>query len=154
MNDHMPKPDSQSEAAGRIWQVMLTLVFDLDDRRREVCDALGMSFVRTKALRRLAARPMTMRELAEQLLIDRPYTTLVVDDLERRGLVVRTVKPEDRRSKIVMVTEAGRAAAEQAQRILTRPPKQLIDLDPDDLDALDRILADLAGRFEPGHPPG
>ena len=141
--------DSTTQTAGRIWHVMRTLVLDLDDRRREVCDALGMSFVRIRALRRLAVRSMTMRELAEQLAIDRPYTTLVVDDLERRGLVVRTVKPEDRRCRIVMVTEAGRAAAERSEAILDRPPPQLIGLDPADLATLDRLLSDLADRFEP-----
>ncbi len=141
--------DVNTQAAGRVWHVMRTMVLDLDDRRREVCDALGMSFIRIKALRRLAARSMTMRELAEQLAIDRPYTTLVVDDLERRGLVVRTVKPEDRRCRIVMVTEAGRAAAERSEQILDRPPQQLVGLDPADLATLDRLLSELADRFEP-----
>jgi len=128
---------------------MRTLVLDLDDRRREVCDALGMSFIRVKALRRLAAGPMTMRQLAERLTIDAPYTTLVIDDLERRGLVARTVNPDDRRSRLVTVTEAGKATAERSERILDRPPPQLAELDPADLAVLERVISDLAARFEP-----
>ena len=38
------------------------------------------------ALRRIAASPMTMGELAAILGIDAPYMTLVVDDLERQGV--------------------------------------------------------------------
>ncbi|MFD0384002.1 MarR family transcriptional regulator [Streptomyces stramineus] len=80
-----------------------------------------MSFFRVKALRRIARGPLTLRELAELLLTDRPYTTLVVDDLAGRGLVERSANPADRRSKIVTVTPAGRAAAERAERILGTP---------------------------------
>lgn len=128
------------ENAVRAWERMCDLVLD-HDRRKEVVDALGMSFVKTKALRRLAKGPMTMRELALQLLTDRPYTTVLVDDLEERGLVSRTVNPDDRRSKLVAVTDEGRAAAELASKILAIPPAALLALPPEDARALDRILA-------------
>ena len=95
------------EVAARAWQAMRTLVLDRYDRRKKVCDALGMSFIRAKALRQVAAGPMTMRDLAAGLGTDPPYTTVAVDDLERRGLVVRTVRAGDRRSKLVSITPAG-----------------------------------------------
>jgi DNA-binding MarR family transcriptional regulator len=131
--------------AARAWQGMRALVLDLHDRRREVCEALGMSFIRANALRALAAAPMTMRQLAERLSTDAPYTTLVVDDLERRGLVRRRPHPTDRRSRIVTPTPAGLAAAGVAERILGDPPPQLLALDAQDLAALDRIVAKLLG---------
>lgn len=129
------------EVAVRVWERMRELVVDRHDRRKDVVDALEMSFVKAKALRRLAKGPLTMRELAHQLLTDRPYTTVLVDDLEQRGLVSRTVHPDDRRSKVVTVTDEGRAAAELASKILSTPPASLLSLPPDDLRALDRILA-------------
>jgi DNA-binding MarR family transcriptional regulator len=129
-----------TDAAVRVWDRMRELVLD-NDRRREVVDALGMSFVKAKALRRIAERPMTMRELAEELLTDRPYATVLVDDLEQRGLVARTVHPDDRRRKIVSATETGLAAAATASKILSVPPSSLLALPPADLAALDTILA-------------
>jgi DNA-binding MarR family transcriptional regulator len=129
-----------TDAAVRVWDRMRELVLD-NDRRREVVDALGMSFVKAKALRRIAARPMTMRELAEELLTDRPYATVLVDDLEQRGLVARTVHPDDRRRKIVSATDAGLAAAATASKILSVPPSSLLALRPADLATLDTILA-------------
>ncbi|MCD0482505.1 MarR family transcriptional regulator [Streptacidiphilus sp. ASG 303] len=132
--------------AARTWHNLRALVLEENDRRREVVDALGMSFVRIKALRRLAAAPATLRALAADLATDAPYTTVVVDDLARRGLVERTPHPEDRRAKIVSVTEAGRAAAAEADRILGEPPEALLALPPDDAAALDRITAALRKR--------
>ncbi|QYC42549.1 DNA-binding transcriptional repressor MarR [Nonomuraea coxensis DSM 45129] len=134
-------PDDRAAAAFRVWAAMRALVLEEEDRRKEVADALGMSFSRAKALRRLLPGPLTMRELTALLGTDKPYTTLVVDDLEGRGYVRRTVHPDDRRRRIVTLTEAGRAAAEQGDRILGRPPRALAALGPDDLAALDRVMA-------------
>ncbi|MBT2383554.1 MarR family winged helix-turn-helix transcriptional regulator [Streptomyces sp. ISL-11] len=147
----MTTHETTPAAAQRAWANLREIVLGGNERRKEVIDALGMSFFRVKALRRLARRPLTLRELAEELLTDRPYTTLVVDDLAGRGLVERTANPADRRSKIVSVTAAGREAAERAERILGTPPAALLDLPEDDLAALDRIAARLARR--PGNGP-
>jgi DNA-binding MarR family transcriptional regulator len=120
---------------------MRTLLFDLHDRRAQVAEALDLSFVRAKALMRLLPDPLTMRELAAKLAIDAPYTTVVVDDLERRGLVARTPHAEDRRAKVVTLTLAGRQAAEVADAIQNEPPDVLTRLDTHDLAELDRILS-------------
>ncbi|GAA4336695.1 hypothetical protein GCM10023178_49900 [Actinomadura luteofluorescens] len=107
-----------------------------------------MSFFRVKALRHIAAAtaPLSLRDLAERLLTDRPYVTLVVDDLVGRGLVERTENPADRRSKIVTATAAGRAAAAEAERILDTPPPSLYDLPAEDLAVLDRVAARLVSE--------
>ena len=141
---------ASEDVAARAWQAMRTLVLDRYDRRKKVCDALGMSFIRAKALRQVAAGPMTMRELAAGLGTDPPYTTVVVDDLERRGLVVRTVRAGDRRSKLVSITPAGLEQARLADEILSAPPRPVRELPAADLAALDRILGQLAGPGEPG----
>jgi DNA-binding MarR family transcriptional regulator len=130
-------------AARTAWTAMQTLVTETNDRRREVADALNMSFVRVKALRRLAAAPVTIRELADSLITDAPYTTVVVDDLERRGLVERSVDPDDRRRRIVAVTPDGARQAARASEILDDPPASLLTLPPEDLATLERILTSL-----------
>jgi DNA-binding MarR family transcriptional regulator len=121
---------------------MRALVLD-HDHRKEVCDALDMSFVRIKALLALAGEPMTMRELAMRLSTDRPYTTLIVDDLEARKLLARTVHPEDKRLKTVAVTSAGQDVARRAERMLNDPPAALRALSAEQLHTLDEILAQL-----------
>jgi DNA-binding MarR family transcriptional regulator len=103
-----------------------------------------MSFIKVKALYKLARGPLTMRELTDSLATDKPYTTLVVDFLEDRGLVERTRHPEDRRCKIVTITEKGALEAARANEILGAPPGPLLALPEQDLADLDRILAKLA----------
>jgi DNA-binding MarR family transcriptional regulator len=129
--------------AARVWQGMRALVQDRYDRRREVCAALDLSFSRVKALRLVRVGPTTMGQLAEKLTTDAPYTTLVVDDLERRGLVRRDPHPTDRRSRMVTITADGVAVAERAEEILDRPPAPVLDLDPEDLATLDRLVTKL-----------
>jgi DNA-binding MarR family transcriptional regulator len=121
------------------WLLMSDLVLD-SLRRREVAEALGMSFGRARAVRRLARKPMSMGELAAALDIDKPNATVVVDDLESQGIVTRRSNPADRRAKLVEVTPKGRRLAEKAEAILSTPPPALSALDPQDLEALRRIL--------------
>jgi len=125
--------------ADEAWEIMRELVLD-NERRREVSDALGMSFARAKALRRIYKAPSTMGELATFLGIDAPYMTIVVDDLERQGLVERKPHPTDRRAKLVEATARGKEAAQRARVILARPPAELAALPEDELAALLRGL--------------
>jgi DNA-binding MarR family transcriptional regulator len=130
---------TDADPARRAWRAMSELVLD-HDRKVAVSRALGLSWTRALALRRLAAEPLTLSALAAQLTADPPYVTLMVDDLEERGLVERRPHPDDRRAKLVSLTPAGRAAVAQAEQILDEPPAALRELAPDDLTALLRAL--------------
>lgn len=130
---------SESEPAYRAWSAMCDLVLD-NERRREVSEAVGLSFARIRALRRVARKPMTMGELAASLTIDAPYATLVVDELEEQGLVERGPHPTDRRAKVVTTTARGFAMARQADEILNQPPAGLMSLPKRELESIARIL--------------
>jgi DNA-binding MarR family transcriptional regulator len=127
------------DLARRAWRAMSNIVLD-HDRKDVVSDALGLSWARVRALQRLAAEPQTMRALAELLVADRPYVTLIVDDLEERGLANRIPHPADRRVKLVQLTKVGRASAARAQEMLDQPPAALLELPPKQLAALVRTL--------------
>jgi DNA-binding MarR family transcriptional regulator len=131
--------NSQTDPARRAWSAMCDLVLD-NERRREVSDAVDLSFGRIRALRRIARTPMTMGELAAKLGIDPPYATLVVDELERQGLVERRPHPKDRRAKLVATTARGAAIAHEAEEILNRPPVGLTSLSASELESLATIL--------------
>jgi DNA-binding MarR family transcriptional regulator len=105
-----------------------------------------MSFFRVKVLQYAAAGPVPMGVLAERLRSDAPYVSVAVDDLVRRGLVVRTEDPSDRRHKIVTVTPDGARAAAQADELMLTPPAVLAGLPADELAVLDRVLGGLASR--------
>jgi DNA-binding MarR family transcriptional regulator len=138
----------RADMARAAWQIMADLVLD-NQRRREVSDAVGLSFGKAKALRRIADKPMSMRELAALLGLDPPNLTPVIDDLEEAGLVERQPHPTDRRAKVVVATAAGAELAQRAQAILDRPPAGLSGLTTDDLETLVRTLSQIQWDPEP-----
>jgi DNA-binding MarR family transcriptional regulator len=128
-----------SDVAHEVWLLMNDLVLD-NQRRREVSEAAGMSFGRTRAIRRVARRPMSMGELAGMLGIDPPNATALVADLESQGLVRRKPHPTDGRAKVVEATRKGKQLAERVDAILAKPPPELSGLESEDLQTLRRIL--------------
>lgn len=130
---------ADTDLARRAWRAMSDMVLS-HDRKDAVSDALGLSWARVRALQRLAVQPQTLRSLADLLVADPPYVTLIVDDLEERGLARRTPHPEDRRAKLVQLTPSGRAAAARAAAMLDAPPPALLDLPPKQLTILVNTL--------------
>src|SRR4051812_47243521 len=60
----------------------------------------------------------TQIQLATLADLDKTTMVSTVDDLEQRGLAERKPSATDRRARVVAVTEKGRLAAEQGQRIV------------------------------------
>jgi len=137
--------DAAAATLREVWLLMADLVLD-NERRREVSDALGISFGRARTVRRLARQPMSMGELAAALGIDPPNATVIVDDLESMGLARRRPHPTDRRAKVVEATRKGKDMARRADAILGTPPPALSALSTDDLEALRRILESVTAR--------
>ena len=100
---------SQSQLADDVWRDMSRFVLDNKDRwRKAVVERTGLPFSRIRILRRLAQRPLTVKEVASAATVDAPAATVAINDLEDRGLVVREIDPANRRCKLVSLTEAGR----------------------------------------------
>ncbi|MGV0745270.1 MarR family winged helix-turn-helix transcriptional regulator [Mycolicibacterium sp. XJ870] len=133
---------SSNPVADEVWRTLTALVLDNRDTwRRTAIERSGLSFSRIRILRRLARAPMTVKQLAYATTMDAPAATVAVNDLEERGLVVREVDPANRRSKVVSLTDAGRAAWAAIDAVDDPAPDALAALDPQDLDAL-RVLLD------------
>jgi DNA-binding MarR family transcriptional regulator len=62
--------------------------------------------------------PMSPSELGEQLIVTRATVTGLVDSLERRGFVVRSPNPTDRRGLVIALTPAGLDAVQQVRTII------------------------------------
>jgi DNA-binding MarR family transcriptional regulator len=93
---------------------------------------------------RLAKGPLNQSELADVIGVDRPYATVIVNQLEAEGLAERTTDPDDRRRKTVTITPAGRRAVRTAHRVLETAPPELAQLSPNQLRQLAMLLARLA----------
>ncbi|MBY4127502.1 MarR family transcriptional regulator [Rhodococcus fascians] len=126
--------------AAHVWREMRILMLEKHDTRRAVAEATGMSFLRAKLLTKLLAGDRTVTELADILASDAPYVSLNVRELEKRKLVMRTEDPDDRRRRIIGLTDAGRELAEKARTIADAPPPEFTAIPVEDLAHLRRIL--------------
>ncbi|MCA2212435.1 MarR family winged helix-turn-helix transcriptional regulator [Jidongwangia harbinensis] len=89
-------------------------------------------------------------------LADLDKTTMVgtVDELEARGLAERRPSATDRRARIIAVTDKGRLAAEEGQRIVDRVHADALDALPAGArSAFVAALAELAGQKDDGPQP-
>jgi DNA-binding MarR family transcriptional regulator len=128
----------------RAWQRLVAIVMDGRwDWRRKMSDAAGLPFSRVRALDRLRRGPLTLRALAEVIGTDPPATTVIVNDLEARGLVVREAHPDDKRAKVVSLTAEGRRVLRCARTVHDKAPATFDALTDKDVADLIRI----AGRL-------
>ncbi|MBX5470547.1 MAG: MarR family transcriptional regulator [Thermoleophilaceae bacterium] len=82
----------------------------------EAVDRLGLSLSQLKALQALATADgleMSLKEMGDALGLSLPAISRAVDGLVQRELVTRTEDPNDRRSKRVAATAAGRALLDE-----------------------------------------
>jgi len=131
----------------RVWQLMAGLVMDSrGDWRRKVAEVTGLPFTRVRALWRLAEGERTLAELAASMGTDAPAATVIVNDLEERGLVERRVHPDDRRARLVSITAAGKKLLHAASAVTDRAPQSIAKLGAADVKELLRILGPLARK--------
>ena len=140
-DDQASRDQAADSQAGRIWAAMrdLTDSYPSKDVLREALN-LGRGSGRVKALLWLAEGPLSLSELASAVSVDAPYATLIVDNLEERGLVERRPDPADRRRKLVALTPEGKEAAQRALRIKREPPPGFASLSAAELDTLEELI--------------
>jgi DNA-binding MarR family transcriptional regulator len=77
-------------------------------------DESGLSFIQMKVLMTLsgAEEERTLKPIAEGLGLSLPSASRAVDELVKRDLVARTEHPDDRRQRLLALTESGRKLAD------------------------------------------
>jgi DNA-binding MarR family transcriptional regulator len=133
-----PKKDPVVDTAARLRPAIVRTARRL---RQEAGTDLGPTLI--AALATVDRKgPLTPSELAEHERVKRPTATKMVARLESVGLVERARDPLDGRSHLVSTTRAGRDLLERMRRRKTAYlARNLRDLEPEDLDTLDRAAA-------------
>lgn len=121
----------------------LVRVYQFRDRKRicfydvSVTQCYGISVLNSGG-------SMTLGELAASLYLDKSTTSRVVDSLEEKGYVRRSVDPDDARALQLEVTARGRDLHSRIGEDLVEEMKKLVaDLDPE----VRRATARLIERF-------
>jgi DNA-binding MarR family transcriptional regulator len=147
----------EAAVARKAWR----LLFRVGERHMEEAGArlldMGLSPVMGHFLDEIARMPPgPMSQLVSRMAVDPGWVTDVIDRLEERGDVVRRPSPDDRRVKIVELTEAGRQTWSRMEDAISTTPPELLQLPLEDLQVLLRIaerLASAAGIETTGPAP-
>lgn len=119
--DRIGTPRKDFLLAGRpgylLHKSALLLVEDAEDALAEV----GMRTREFFVLAALASGPdLSQQDLSRLLNLDPTTVVAVIDELERRDYVERRRNPADRRRYILVLTDAGRQALVDADRVADR----------------------------------
>jgi DNA-binding MarR family transcriptional regulator len=109
---------------------------------------VGLSLAKMAALHQLVAagESLPLGQLAERLACVKSNVTQLVDRLEADGLVTRAPDPNDRRSRLAVLTPAGRKAFDKGNRIQQEAEQQVFGVLSKDEAAQ---LAELMRKLEP-----
>jgi DNA-binding MarR family transcriptional regulator len=89
--------------------------------------AIDLSLAKLAALTALvdAGESLPLGQLAHRLSCVKSNVTQLIDRLEGDGLVARKPDPRDRRTRLAVVTAAGRKACKEGRRIQQRTERDL-----------------------------
>jgi DNA-binding MarR family transcriptional regulator len=120
-----------------------------DEMGRRGHDDLGRSD--GVVFRMLNAGPRTVSDLAGRLEVTKQGMAQIIEDIERRGYVVRRPDPDDGRARLVELSARGRAALEVARQFHRDYERRLLAAHgPDAIRTLRSLLEDMAGAAPDG----
>jgi len=127
--------------SARLWRLAL------DKRLKHL--GIGQSGWMTIAMIAKSGEPMSQRALADLVGVEGPSMVSMLDRLERDGFVVRAPSAQDRRVKLVQLTDAGSTVyAEVLKEAGAFRADLLADVDPAALAAATTLLETLRKRIE------
>ncbi len=87
----------------------------------------------------------TQAALAEAINADKTRIIRTLDELQEQGYIERLPDPDDRRARLLAITDEGRALKDSAQAEIQRGEERwLADLSPDERRVFLRVLRRLA----------
>jgi DNA-binding MarR family transcriptional regulator len=120
----------------------------LIEAERPLLATHGLSMWAYVVLSQLNRQPAgTQLALAQAIRYDKTRLIGLLDELEQEGLIARTPDPQDRRARVVTLTDAGQARRAAAQADIRAMEEEfLADFEPAERACLRKALADLARR--------
>jgi DNA-binding MarR family transcriptional regulator len=108
----------------------------------------GLSMTDLAGLHKLE-EPMTMKELGQRMHCDPSFVTMVANGLEKRGLARRETSEQDRRSKMMRLTDEGVSLRDRLEKEFATRMPWATALDGPERECLLTILRKLAAASDP-----
>jgi DNA-binding MarR family transcriptional regulator len=104
----MARPGGDQELARDVLRHLIGVVHAMKEHVTSIATEFDLTLSQLDAMKNLG-EPCSQRALAERLHFDASNVTDIVDRLEARGLVTRTIDPSDRRVRRLVLTAEGEA---------------------------------------------
>ena len=140
----MSRQEERYAEARHLSQLLVSIAEQAKADFAATVEPLGLPVHLARAVLMLDS-PAPMRDLAEQLACDRSYITNLADKLEERSLVER-VPGDDRRVKLLALTEQGRQLRDQISDAVAERSMVLRRLDDAQRKTLAPLLEQLLGE--------
>lgn len=125
--------------AAEAWTLLQDLFMDQKPRIVAITQEFELAPQQLYAIK-LLKEPLSMGELAGKLACDSSNVTGITDRLEQRGLVERRGADWDRRVKLLVLTDEGRAIRDAVMERMSEPPELIKRLPAADQRALRDLL--------------
>lgn len=136
---------AKQQEAQKAWRLMMKVAERQMEEVGVRLTEMGLSPVMGHFLDELARMPPgPMSQLVARMDVDPGWVTDIIDKLEQRGDVVRRPSPDDRRVKIIELTEKGRETWRKMDDTIATAPPELSELNMVELRVLLRIAQRLA----------
>ena len=138
----MSSPGGDQELARDVLRHLIGVVEAMKDHVTSIAQEFDLTLTQLHAMKNLG-EPCSQRQLADLLHFDASNVTDIVDRLEARGLVERTVDPTDRRVRRLVLTLEGEAIQRKLfERAVAEAP--ISNLTTGELEQLRDLLAKIA----------
>ena len=146
--------NARQAKAQQAWRLLMKVAERQMDVVGGKLTAMGLSPVMGHFLDELARMPPgPMSQLVARMDVDPGWVTDIIDKLEQRGDVVRKPSPDDRRVKIIELTEKGRETWRQMDDTIATAPEELGAMSNLELEVLLKIAQRLARAARVGTEP-
>jgi DNA-binding MarR family transcriptional regulator len=127
----------KAELAAEAWRSIFDFIVATSAARNAAIGQAGLTPNDARTLVTLSRDTgRTMGSLADEWRCDASTATWIVDRLAAKGLAARRPHPTDRRARLVVLTPLGARTRAAIVKASYAPPKELLELDLEDLKAL------------------
>jgi len=134
--------ETRRELEGDAWEALSRLWFSRKPVLMELARELDLFPPQIMVIQTLD-EPKPMRQVADFLSCNSSNLTGITDRLEERGLVRRTLDPDDRRVRLLVLTDEGRKVRRRIKDHLRSPSQSMEGLTDEELETLIRLLSKL-----------
>ena len=140
----------QAAVAAEAWRSIFDFIVATAPARNAPIGRVGLTPNDARTLVTLSrSTGRTMGSLADEWQCDASTATWIVDRLAAKGLAERRPHPTDRRARLVVLTPRGARTRKTILKASYQPPKELLELDLQDLEVLKDAVAKLPSSRRP-----